>query len=916
MKKFILLFIVCLLLGCPQPEEVIPKVVFEITEMKWDNPSIRLEDNIIFTFTYNIENAPTSTLNFSVYKGDVLFKENIQSYSNKTGTKTESFSISATVADGYQKGSSYSLKWKFSSVEEVKEGTSDPFNIIATNSSPAGKMIISGVKENGSTLTINPTGSKFSYDDTIATGTVTFSATNAVNNETITFFAKTATDFTPYKVTIPRNFVQIESQRYVSITLSMIITNTASEVEKVEQTFNVYFKSSGNSTVDPNPNDVVWEYIDDGSTVYPIDVTNLDSNLSDGADGKQTVVEALKTVGQNGTLIFTLTLKKNRVNSFDALFSVGGLSTDTIQRQNFDMYYMYNNSTHTGRNNIFTRDDVFVDAGLTMNEQKQVAWQVKNGVTRMFSAGGITDFEGNSLFYDGTTFSSVYVGGLTRDPLAANILDRDEIVINKLLVYNSVITDTYLQEICNTPTQPDPEPEPEPDPERDAKMKWWRDAKFGMFIHYGLYSGLAGSLPRENGGTYTELGWGAEWIQMKARQDTQWYEEKAMPLFNPTVAAVRSWTALAAEAGCKYAVLTSKHHDGFALFESDQDNAYGKPYDSFELKGVDIVAEFLKSCETNNLRNGLYFSVIDWRHLDFDFRRGPVGTTGWGPYPNPGNDLGDHVPDHDVYKAYMHKQVDEILSYPQKLDILWWDFSKPEFNGTEAWDSPGLIRKIRAHNKDILMNNRLFGSNITGGALPDPNHEEGDFSTPEGVLPDTGRPGVDWETCMTLNKNWGYNEATTQDYGATVRFIKELVDAVSKGGNYLLNISPKGDGSIPAEAVTIFTEIGAWMDINGEAIYGTTASPFSRLTFGKATFKADAHKIYLFLFNDATYPFPPEGTISLPIIANNESARVYFLDGNTTIAHTAIGENIEFTVPQENLKEHVTVICLENFKLK
>ena len=232
--------------------------------------------------------------------------------------------------------------------------------------------------------------------------------------------------------------------------------------------------------------------------------------------------------------------------------------------------------------------------------------------------------------------------------------------------------------------------------ERDARMQWWRDGKFGMFIHYGLYSGLAGEV---QGKQYKGC---VEWIQMQSGLDSDTYAAEAMPLFNPKAGKAEEWVKLAKEAGCTYTVLTSRHHEGYNMFDSK--------YTDFNVKatkGIDVVAEYAKACEENDMKVGFYVSMIDWGHPDYD-------PTGSGvSYPK-GNYLAQEAGkrqfgNHEKYKEYLYNVFDELISnYP--TDLIWWDFSQPNFQGDHAWGATRLMRNLFDKNPKAIQNNRLYHS--------------------------------------------------------------------------------------------------------------------------------------------------------------------------------------------------------------
>ena len=393
---------------------------------------------------------------------------------------------------------------------------------------------------------------------------------------------------------------------------------------------------------------------------------------------------------------------------------------------------------------------------------------------------------------------------------------------------------------------------------RDQRMKWWRDGKFGMFIHYGLFSGLAGEM---QGKQYAGC---VEWIQQMSGVDFDTYKKEALPRLSPKSGKAAEWVKLAKEAGCRYTVLTSRHHEGFNMFDTK--------YSDFNVKkvyGVDIIKEYAQACDDYDMKAGYYVSLLDWNHPDYD-------PTGSGiSYPQGNYDAAQRgerqFGHHERYKEYLYHIVDDLLSQ-YKVDLVWWDFSQPHFQGDQAWGATRLMHRLFEANPDIIQNNRLYHSDnhLSEGGIKVTPTWKGDYSTAEHHIPATGIDG-DWEACQTLNGTWGYSKQN-QKWKTAEMLIHELVDAVSRGGNYLLNIGPEPDGSIPEESIRLFHEIGAWMKVNGEAIYGTRANPFNEeFTWGRVTRKGD-DQLYLIVYHQ-----PENGKITLPCVFHKVKAKV--IDG-------------------------------------
>ncbi|MFI5382098.1 MAG: alpha-L-fucosidase [Tepidisphaerales bacterium] len=436
--------------------------------------------------------------------------------------------------------------------------------------------------------------------------------------------------------------------------------------------------------------------------------------------------------------------------------------------------------------------------------------------------------------------------------------------------------------------------------QHDARMKWWREARFGMFVHWGLYSGLAGTWEGKPVGTKG----GMEWIQQRVKADTDTYAKKAIPLFKPTPDFARQWARLAKEAGCRYVVFTSKHHEGFALHDSKVGD-----YNAGAVLHRDLVKEIVDALHAEGLKVGFYHSVIDWHHDQYAY-----ALSKQLPHPLKGQPYPNGQRDHAKYLDYLHAQVSELMSNYGPIDVLWWDYSAQDFQGDAAWRASDLMRMVRAKQPAIIMNNRLFripeagftgmGTDSISSQL-DPKY--GDFITPEQHIPATGMPGVDWETCMTLNTTWGYSDHD-HAWKSDETLIRNLIDIASKGGNYLLNIGPKGDGSVPAESIRSMQAIGAWMKTNGESIYATSASPFVKLDWGRCTQKkldGGNTRLYLHVFD-----WPAGGKLIVPGLTSKPSKAALLADGKSLAVSADAGQVI-VTVPAEAPDKIATVIALD-----
>lgn len=434
--------------------------------------------------------------------------------------------------------------------------------------------------------------------------------------------------------------------------------------------------------------------------------------------------------------------------------------------------------------------------------------------------------------------------------------------------------------------------------QRDSRMQWWREARFGMFVHYGLYSGLAGTWDGKAVGTSG----GMEWIQQYVKLDTDTYAKAAVPRFQPAKDFAREWARLAKAAGCQYLVFTTKHHDGFALHDSKVSD-----FDAGSVLQRDLVDEITRAAHEEGLKVGYYHSVIDWHHPQYEY-----GLSAQLPHPLKGKPYPEGKRDHAKYQEFLFAQVGELLE--RKPDLIWWDFSSIDFQGDAAWRASDLMALARARLPGVIQNNRLYRSREAGwasmgtdGYLPQLDPKYGDFITPEQHIPATGMPGVDWETCMTMNTTWGYSEHD-HAWKSARELVQNLVDIASKGGNYLLNIGPKADGSVPQQSVDGLRAIGAWMERNAESIRGTQASPFEQLTFGRCTRKqleGGVTRLYLHVF-----AAPKDGVLLLPGLRNEVKA-CQLLAGDEALRaeRTAAGVTVAF--PTKVDEEMPVVVVLD-----
>lgn len=382
---------------------------------------------------------------------------------------------------------------------------------------------------------------------------------------------------------------------------------------------------------------------------------------------------------------------------------------------------------------------------------------------------------------------------------------------------------------------------------QDKRMEWFKEARFGLFIHWGLYSAAGGSF---EGKQYPQHY--AEWIQTWGKIPSKHYVEVLKPKFTLGSFDPQSWARLAKKTGMKYMVLTSRHHEGFSLFNSQQPYALKNDVTgtaNLSPKGRDLYREIMDAFRQEGMKVGAYYSLLDWQH--------PDSYEAFQLNPN----VNKHQPDHERYKAYLYGQIKELAQNYGRLDMLWPDFSSKQHEG-EAWGTKHILTDLIKWQPNIIINNRFWNGL---------ENKNGDIGTPEKYIPPTGLPGMYWEVSHTMNESYGYS-AHDQNWKSFPKIMQLFVETVSKGGNFLLNVGPDGDGAIPEPAVRIMEQIGDWMKVNGESIYGTTASPFQALDWGYCTQKNG--KLYLHVFDR-----PADGKINLPI--KNKVTAVYALASPT-----------------------------------
>jgi alpha-L-fucosidase len=467
--------------------------------------------------------------------------------------------------------------------------------------------------------------------------------------------------------------------------------------------------------------------------------------------------------------------------------------------------------------------------------------------------------------------------------------------LSSLLIVPSALAQVEGEHIATDPAHPVPSIQDTETPlQRNARMDWWRAARFGMFIHWGLYSIPAGTW---DGKQIPSVG---EWIMNTASIPVADYKALA-PKFNPTGFNAHDIVALAKSAGMKYIVITSKHHDGFAMFDSKAD-----PFNIVAATPFhrDPLRELADECKQQGVKLGFYYSQDqDWT------------APGGAAYKT-----GDHQPptfhwdkaQNGDFATYLHTkaipQLKELLTnYGDFPAVIWFDTPTKDMTPALAGEIVALLNQ----HPNLIWNNRLGGG------------YKGDTETPEQYIPANGYPGEDWESCMTMNDTWGYKSYDT-NFKSTETLIRNLVDIASKGGNYLLNIGPDSHGVVPAPEVERLQAVGKWVAINGEAIYNTQPtlfgdeagafSPTEKDKQGKPKFipawnwrsTTTPDKIYISLFN-----WPTTGTFHLDKLSRDVTGAYLLADpSQAPLQLTKSGLTLDVQLPAKALDPIATVLVL------
>ena len=434
---------------------------------------------------------------------------------------------------------------------------------------------------------------------------------------------------------------------------------------------------------------------------------------------------------------------------------------------------------------------------------------------------------------------------------------------------------------------------PEEKSAHDQKMEWWREARFGMFIHWGPYSVWGG----EYHGHQQRRG-GAEWIMNRCKIPVAEYQETAAT-FNPVKYDADAWVRLAKDAGMKYMVITSKHHDGFAMFKSNASNFNIVDFTPYK---KDVLDELAKACRKHGMKLGFYYSQAqDWNNPGGTVAR-KLMSEGWAnpdsvqidAYTEAHNGYWDPVQESRSMADYIDQvavpQIRELLTNYGDVAVIWWD--------TPTRMTDEFAEKLYAELADypqIITNDRLKRPNFAG-----------DFKTPEQRIPNLSElDNTDWETCMTMGSSWGYKSWDT-NWKSAETLVRNLLRIASQGGNYLLNVGPTPEGEIPQESIDVLQAIGKWMKANGEAIYGTQRSPVEKPDWGYITRKDGKKTTTLYL---SICELPADGKIVLEGLADAKSAVLLSEKSKLKTAKTEKGFEIQLPDPMPN--PIATVVKLE-----
>jgi alpha-L-fucosidase len=434
--------------------------------------------------------------------------------------------------------------------------------------------------------------------------------------------------------------------------------------------------------------------------------------------------------------------------------------------------------------------------------------------------------------------------------------------------------------------------------QRDARMAWFRDGRFGMFVHWGPYAVLGGEYKGKR------VGGNPEWIQHTGRIPYKEYEQIAAS-FNPASFDAAAIVRTAKDAGMKYVVITSKHHDGFCMWDTKLTDYNIVKWTPFKR---DVIGELSRECRKQGLRFGIYYSVRDWHHPDWtlryvDLEQPRQYNSRWGFPPSPwtrGNYYACGCPacggnistqskefdprpteaegaDMNRYLDYMKGQLEELVSM-YKPDLMWFDAQ--DIVDSKLGRVDEMIAAMRSLNPGVIISDRISGEGVFG-----------DYGIHEGKIPGSGSPR-EWETCMTMNDTWGYSKFD-KNFKSAETIVRMLVDTTSKNGNLLLNVAPDGEGDIPEGNVQSLQDAGKWMAVNRESIYGCGSSGLPSPDWGKITAKGD--NLYLHVFQ-----WPADGKLLVTKPRGNVKQAFLLADpGKTPLSTVVSKKGLSITVPQQ-----------------
>lgn len=416
--------------------------------------------------------------------------------------------------------------------------------------------------------------------------------------------------------------------------------------------------------------------------------------------------------------------------------------------------------------------------------------------------------------------------------------------------------------------------------DKDARMQWWRDATFGMFIHWGAYAVPAGFY---QGKEVKGIG---EWIMHTANIPIPEYEA-FVHQFNPQQFNAKEWVKIAKQAGMKYIVITSKHHDGFGLWDSKV-----SAYDIMDASPFkrDILKELSDACKAEGIKLCFYHSIMDWHQPDAESKK---------DYAHQHTEK----PDWNKYRdTYMKQQLKELV---EKYDpaVLWFDGEWiPEWTEEQGKE---LYNWLRALKPDLIINNRVGKGRQGMQGMNAYAHAAGDFGTPEQEILE-GTSDSDWESCMTMNDTWGFKK-NDQNWKSAKMLIDNLIDVAAKGGNYLLNVGPDASGLIPQASVERLAEMGKWLKVNGEAIYATQArKQYKEGDQVRFTVSKDGQYTYAIITGHKDYK------VLLKSVKPTAGSKVRMLGVKSPLPWKMLGDQVEIQLPLKLPSDYAWVLKIQN----